>query len=79
MPTPCIVSNLLALNLVHCEDETGAHTGMTRQTYKLVSFFTPILKLFILLKKTGEFPKNPYNLLLIIIGKKVIARYEYIY
>ena len=38
-PTPPTVSNLQASNWVHCEEETSAHTKITRQTYKFIRFF----------------------------------------
>ena len=38
-PTPPTVFNLQASDWVHCEEETGAYTQLSRNTYKLVSFF----------------------------------------
>ena len=38
-PTPRTVFNLHASNWVHCEEKTSGHTGISQQTYKLVSFF----------------------------------------
>ena len=49
-PTPPIVFNLQASDLVHCEDETGVYTQLSQNTYKLVKKNTNFLKLFILQK-----------------------------
>ena len=37
-PTPPTVLNLQASDWVHCEEETGAHAGIPRYTYKLIFF-----------------------------------------
>ena len=41
-PTPPPVFNLQASDLVRCEEEPGAHTGISQLTSKLVNFFKQI-------------------------------------
>ena len=43
-PTPLTVFNLQALGWVHCAEETGEHTGISRLTSKLVCFFLQIFE-----------------------------------
>ena len=38
-PTPPTVFNLQASDWVHCEEETGAYTQLSQNTYKFVSVF----------------------------------------
>ena len=61
------VFNLQALDWVHCEEETGAHTGISRLPSKLVSFFF-ILKLFIL-PKNKRISKNYVKFIIIFFFK----------
>ena len=50
-PSAPTIFNLQASDWVHCEEETGVHTGISRQTSKFVLFFKQFFKLFILAKK----------------------------
>ena len=43
-PTPPTVFNLQALDSVHCEEETGAHAGISQHIYKFDFFFLLIFK-----------------------------------
>ena len=62
--TPLTVFNLQALDLVHCEEETGAYTQLSRNNYKFVSFFLQIFKVVYLAKKNTCISK--YSLKFII-------------
>ena len=78
-PTTPTVFNLQASNWVHCEEETGAHTGVTRQIYKLLNLFLmTFLKLFILYKKNTRISKSSLKFIIHYNWKKVIAVYIYI-
>ena len=57
--TPPTVFNLQASDWVHSEEETGAHTQFTRQTYKMVSFFYICCSCSYLQKKIGAFQNIP--------------------
>ena len=50
-PTPPTVFNLQALDWVHCEEETGAHTGISWLTSELVDFILQIFKVVYFAKK----------------------------
>ena len=52
-PTSPTVFNIQAPNWVHYEKEPGAHTRITRQTYKLVSLFLQIFKVIYFAKKNA--------------------------
>ena len=74
-PTPNTVFNQQASDWVHCEEETGAHAGISRHTYKFVKKKYKFRKLFILLKKICSFQKIPSFFFL----QRDIAAYVYIY
>ena len=54
-PTLLTVFNLQASDWVHCEEKTGAHKGISRQTYKFVLIFVQIFKVVYFAKKIREF------------------------
>ena len=75
---PPTVFNQQTLDWVHCEEETGAHAGIFRQTSKLVHFFYTFFNvIFCKKKKLHAFQKILYNLL--IFSQRDISAYVYIY
>ena len=57
-PTPPTVFDLQASDWVHCEEEAGAYTQLSRNTYKLLSFiFLQIFKVVYFHKKIRAFKK----------------------
>ena len=53
-PTLSTVFNLHSSDWVHCEEETGAHTGISQLTSKLILFFKQIFKFAYFAKKQIE-------------------------
>ena len=49
-PTPPTVFNLQALDWIHCEEETGAHTGISRLTSEWVHFFYKFFNVYLNIK-----------------------------
>ena len=78
-PTPPTVFNLQALDYVHCEEETGVHTGISRRTSKFLYFFLQIFKVVYFAKKNMCILKNSIKFIILFFFKRDITVYIYIY
>ena len=62
-PTPATGFNLLASDWIHCEEETGAYTGMSRLTSKFIGFFVNFKVVYFAKKMNFKiFPKMYYSI-----------------
>ena len=78
-PTSHTVLNLQASDWVHCEEETGAHSQFTRQTYKLLSFFLYLYSCSFSSQKNTLISNHSITFIIHHNLKKVNWAYLYIY